>query len=63
MRFQCCRFSFHPSNYQLTTPLSRYLSELADYLRETKRNTFLLTAPPLRLPCAVGSPAQGIATV
>jgi kynurenine formamidase len=40
-----------------------YLTELARWLREHKRNRFLLTAPPLRLPGAVGSPATPIATV
>ncbi len=40
-----------------------YLTELANYLREHKRNRFLLTAPPLRLPGAVGSPAAAVATV
>jgi kynurenine formamidase len=40
-----------------------YLSELARWLREHKRNRFLLTAPPLRLPGAVGSPSSAIATV
>ena len=40
-----------------------YLSELARWLREHKRNRFLLTAPPLRLPGAVGSPATPVATV
>ena len=35
-----------------------YLTELARWLREHKRNRFLLTAPPLRLPGAVGSPAD-----
>jgi kynurenine formamidase len=40
-----------------------YLSELADWLRARKRNRFLLTAPPLRLPGAVGSPATPVATV
>ncbi len=40
-----------------------YLSELADWLRANKRSRFLLTAPPLRLPGAVGSPASPIATV
>ena len=33
-----------------------YLSELAGWLRAHGRNRFLLTAPPLRLPGAVGSP-------
>ena len=39
------------------------LSELADWLRDHGRNRFLLTAPPLRLPGAVGSPASPVATV
>jgi kynurenine formamidase len=40
-----------------------YLSELATWLRAHQRNAFLLTAPPLRLPGAVGSPATPVATV
>jgi kynurenine formamidase len=40
-----------------------YLTELACWLREHQRNRFLLTAPPLRLPGAVGSPAAAVATV
>ena len=40
-----------------------HLSELADWLRAHGRSRFLLTAPPLRLPGAVGSPANAIATV
>jgi kynurenine formamidase len=40
-----------------------YLTELAHWLREHKRSRFLLTAPPLRLPGAVGSPATPVATV
>ncbi len=40
-----------------------YLTELAHWLRSHQRNRFLLTAPPLRLPGAVGSPATPIATV
>jgi hypothetical protein len=40
-----------------------YLSELADWLRAYHRSRFLLTAPPLRLPGAVGSPATPVATV
>lgn len=39
------------------------LSDLADWLRDNDRSRFLLTAPPLRLPGAVGSPATGVATV
>ena len=40
-----------------------YLTELAGWLRANHRSRFLLTAPPLRLPGAVGSPATPIATV
>ena len=40
-----------------------YLTELADWLRAHGRSRFLLTAPPLRLPGAVGSPATPVATV
>ena len=40
-----------------------YLTDLADWLRAAGRNLFLLTAPPLRLPGAVGSPATPVATV
>jgi kynurenine formamidase len=39
------------------------LSELADWLRSNNRSRFLMTAPPLNLPGAVGSPANAIATV
>jgi hypothetical protein len=39
------------------------LSDLADWLRAHGRNRFLLTAPPLRLPGAVGSPPAPVATV
>jgi hypothetical protein len=40
-----------------------YFTELANYLAGHKRSAFLLTAPPLRLPGAVGSPVTPIATV
>jgi kynurenine formamidase len=40
-----------------------YLSELADWLRRHRRSRFLLTAPPLRMPGAAGSPVTPIATV
>ncbi|MEQ8321129.1 MAG: cyclase family protein [Rhodospirillales bacterium] len=40
-----------------------HLSELAKALHERGRSRFLLTAPPLRLPGAVGSPATPIATI
>lgn len=39
------------------------LTDLADWLRAHDRSRFLLTAPPLRLPGAVGSPATPVATV
>lgn len=32
-------------------------------LRANGRGRFLLTAPPLRLPCAAGSPTTPVATV
>jgi hypothetical protein len=40
-----------------------YLGELARWLRAEGRSRFLLTAPPLRLPGAIGSPATPVATV
>jgi kynurenine formamidase len=39
------------------------LTPLALWLREKQRSRFLLTAPPLRLPGAAGSPVTPIATV
>lgn len=51
--------------FKLGLPLGElfFLSELADWLRQAGRNRFLLTAPPLRLPGAVGSPVTATATV
>ena len=40
-----------------------HLTPLAQWLRQHGRSRFLLTAPPLRLPGAVGSPVTPIATV
>lgn len=40
-----------------------YLTPLARWLRAHARSRFLLTAPPLRLPGAVGSPVTPVATV
>jgi hypothetical protein len=40
-----------------------HLNELAMWLRQEKRSRFLLTAPPLALPGAVGSPVTPIGTV
>jgi kynurenine formamidase len=50
--------------FKLGIPLGELwlLSELCDHLRTHKRTRFLLTAPPLRLPGAVGSPVTPIAT-
>lgn len=39
------------------------LTPLADHLRAAGRSRFLLTAPPLNLPGAVGSPVTPVATV
>jgi kynurenine formamidase len=51
--------------FKLGIPLGEMflLSDLADWLREHQRSRFLFTAPPLRLPGAVGSPVTGVATV
>lgn len=40
-----------------------HLAELNDWLKEEGRNRFFLTAPPLRLTGAVGSPVTPVATV
>ncbi len=51
--------------FRLGLPLGEmwYLTALARWLRAHKRTRFFLTAPPLRLPGAVGSPVTPIATV
>lgn len=51
--------------FKLGLPLGElwYLSELARWLRDHQRSRFLLTAPPLRLTGAVGSPVTPVATV
>ncbi len=51
--------------FKLGMPLGElwHLTPLAQWLRANGRSRFLLTAPPLRLPGAVGSPATPIATV
>jgi kynurenine formamidase len=51
--------------FKLGIPLAElwYFTELATWLRANKRSRFFLTAPPLRLPGAVGSPVTPVATV
>jgi hypothetical protein len=51
--------------FKLGIPLGELflLSDLADWLRAAGRSRFLFTAPPLRLPGAVGSPVTGVGTV
>ncbi len=55
----------HLCLFKLGVPLGElwYLHDLANWLREHHRNRFLLTAPPLRLPGAVGCPLTPVATV
>ncbi len=55
----------HHCLFKLGLPLGElwYLQELADWLHAHGRHRFMLTAPPLRLPGAVGSPVTPIATV
>jgi kynurenine formamidase len=51
--------------FKLGVPLGElwFLGELAPWLRANGRSRFMLTAPPLRLPGAVGSPVTPVATV
>jgi kynurenine formamidase len=51
--------------FKLGVPLGElwWLGDLARWLRAHRRSRFLLTAPPLRLPGAVGSPVTPVATV
>ena len=55
----------HHCLFKLGLPLAElwYLKDLADWLRASGRHRFMLTAPPLRLPHAIGSPVTPIATV
>ena len=55
----------HLCLFKLGIPLGELflLSDLADWLRANGRSRFLFTAPPLRLPGAVGSPVTGVGTV
>jgi kynurenine formamidase len=62
-------FAYHPLHEHCLFRLGVYLgefwflSDLADWLREHQRFRFLLTAPPLRLTGAVGSPVTPVGTV
>jgi kynurenine formamidase len=51
--------------FKLGVPLGElwWLSELAQWLEKNGRSSCLLTAPPLRLPGAFGSPVTPVATV
>ncbi|EHP43503.1 hypothetical protein OR16_08567 [Cupriavidus basilensis OR16] len=55
----------HHCLFKLGLPLGElwYLRELATWLRSHRRTRFFLTAPPLRLPGAMGSPVTPVATV
>jgi kynurenine formamidase len=55
----------HLCLFKLGIPLGElwYLHDLAAWLRANNRSRFLLTAPPLRLPGAIGSPLTPVATV
>lgn len=55
----------HHCLFKLGLPLGElwYLQALAQWLHAHGRSRFMLTAPPLRLPGAVGSPVTPIATV
>ena len=55
----------HHCLFKLGVPLGElwWFKDLALWLRQHGRSRFLLTAPPLRLPGAVGSPATPVATV
>jgi kynurenine formamidase len=55
----------HHCLFKLGIPLGElwHMRELADWLHAHKRSRFMLTAPPLRLPGAVGSPVTPVATV
>jgi kynurenine formamidase len=61
-----CRLPLHElCLFKLGIPLGELwlLGELAQALAQLGRTDFLLTAPPLRLPGAVGSPVTPIATL
>ena len=68
-RFDNAPFAYEPLHelciFKLGIHLGElwYLSALNAWLRAHGRFRFLLTAPPLRLPGAVGSPVTPVATV
>jgi len=51
--------------FKLGVPLAElwWLTDFADWMNKHQRHAFLLTAPPLNLPGAVGSPVSPVATV
>ena len=51
--------------FKLGLPLGElwFFKDLAEWLQNAGRSRFMLTAPPLRLPRAVGSPVSPVATV
>lgn len=55
----------HHCLFKLGLPLGElwYLRDLAAWLRAERRHRFFLSAPPLRLPGAMGSPVTPVATV
>jgi kynurenine formamidase len=55
---ECCLFKLGVHLGELW-----WLGDLARYLEQAKRHAFLLTAPPLRLTGAAGSPVTPVATV
>jgi len=66
MQHRCAAHPLHAHClFKLGMPLGELwlLSDLADWLRSHQRYRFLLTAPPLRLPGAVGSPVTPVGTV
>lgn len=66
MEGECAHLPLHQHClFKLGVPLGElwWLKDLAQWLHAHGRSRFLLTAPPLRLPGAVGSPATPVATV
>ncbi|MFI0473250.1 cyclase family protein [Halomonas sp. HMF6819] len=62
----CCKLPLHHHClFKLGLPLAElwHLGPLAEWLHAHRRTRFFLTAPPLRLPGAIGSPVTPVATV